>query len=60
MFSNRPQEQMQGIGLNEIMECYQIVPVQCFPDVLSKTSIATSRLYRVQQAVRVQMLQIQM
>lgn len=50
---------MQGIGLNEIMECYQTIPVKCFPDVLSKTFIAMNWLLRVQQIVKVQILQIQ-
>lgn len=50
---------MQGIGLNEIMECYQTISVKCFPDVLSKTFIAMNRLLRVQQIVKVQILQIE-
>lgn len=48
---------MQGIGLNEIMECYQTIPVKCFPDVLSKTSIAMNWLLRVQQIVKVTTIQ---
>lgn len=50
---------MQGIGLNEIMECYQTIPVKCFPDVLSKTFIAMNWLLRVQQIVEVQIPQIE-
>lgn len=50
---------MQRIGLNEIMECYQTITVKCFPDVLSKTFIAMNWLLRVQQIVKVQMLQIE-
>lgn len=53
------QEQMQERELTEITACYETVPVEGFPDVLSRTSFATIWLYRVQGVVMVQILQVQ-